>query len=118
MLLTERKPLRIWMVWGALIDERPAGAPSCLLPTAHVLSLAVFEPKENDKLWLKIDLCVVELLIQRAELTVSAGAIRASSAGMWCECNIGIKPEADTLDSCDLRRLLAGAFSGSAQVAA
>jgi len=51
----------------------------------------------------------------------SFGAVCASEAGcagIWREYNIGVKPEADTLDGGDLRRLLAGAFGGRAQVAA
>src|SRR5215212_603199 len=48
----------------------------------------------------------------------SARAIRAGRASMWCECNIGIKPKADPLNSGDLWRLLAGAIGGCAQVAA
>ena len=109
MLITEREPLRIWVGQGVLLDE----------PThEHVPSVAAFDPKENDKLSLRIDLLVVELLLCQVPLIGSARAIKAGSTGMWCECNIGIKPEADALNSGDLRWLLAGAIGGRAQIAA
>jgi len=56
LLITEREPLRIWMIWGVLADETTYD---------YGPSVAAYDPKENDKRSLRIDPCVVELLMRR-----------------------------------------------------